>query len=77
MKLGVHVLTGEEVAIKVMDKNFLADDIPRVRLEIDAMKNLIHQNICQLYQVIETDDKFFMIMEVCNMCTCIVVKKTS
>lgn len=66
VKLGVHVLTGEEVAIKVMDKNFLADDIPRVRLEIDAMKNLIHHNICQLYQVIETDDKFFMIMEYCT-----------
>lgn len=67
MKLGVHVLTGDEVAIKVMDKNFLADDIPRVRMEIDAMKELVHQNICRLYQVIETSDKFFLILEVCKM----------
>lgn len=67
MKLGVHVLTGDEVAIKVMDKNFLADDIPRVRMEIDAMKELVHQNICRLYQVIETSDRFFLILEVCKM----------
>lgn len=64
MKLGLHILTGEKVAIKVMDKNFLADEIPRVRMEIEAMKVLMHQNICKLYQVIETKDKFFMILEV-------------
>lgn len=67
MKLGIHVLTGDEVAIKVMDKNFLADDIPRVRMEIDAMKELVHPNICRLYQVIETSDRFFLILEVCKM----------
>ena len=65
MKLGTHILTGEKVAIKVMDKKRLGDDLPRVRTEIKAMKELTHQNICRLYQVIETDDKFFMILEVC------------
>jgi len=64
VKLGIHILTGEKVAIKIMDKNFLADEIPRVRMEIEAMKVLMHQNICKLYQVIETEDKFFMILEV-------------
>ena len=65
VKLGTHILTGEKVAIKVMDKKRLGDDLPRVRTEIKAMKELTHQNICRLYQVIETDDKFFMILEVC------------
>lgn len=66
VKLGLHILTGEKVAIKIMDKNFLADEIPRVRMEIEAMKVLMHQNICKLYQVIETKDKFFMILEHCS-----------
>ncbi len=44
----------------------MQDDLPRVQTEIDAMKVLFHQNICKLYQVIETDDKFFMVLEVTN-----------
>ena len=64
MKLGYHILTGDKVAIKIMDKKTLGDDLPRVRTEIAAMKELSHQHICKLYQVIETEDKFFMILEV-------------
>ena len=40
------------------------DDLPRVKTEIEAMKQLSHQHICKLYQVIETEEKFFMILEV-------------
>jgi hypothetical protein len=40
------------------------DDLPRVKIEINAMKDLRHQHICQLMQVIETDDKIFMFLEV-------------
>lgn len=29
------------------------------------MKTLSHQNVCKLYQVIETDAKIFMILEYC------------
>ncbi|KAK2563197.1 Maternal embryonic leucine zipper kinase [Acropora cervicornis] len=38
-------------------------DLPRVQREIDAMKNLSHQHVCQLYHVIQTDDYIFMVME--------------
>ena len=51
VKLATHLLTGEKVAIKIMDKKMLGEDLPRIRLEIDAMKVLRHQNICQLLQV--------------------------
>jgi maternal embryonic leucine zipper kinase len=44
-------LTGEKVAVKIMDKRQLGEDLPRVRLEIAAMKVLRHQNICKLLQV--------------------------
>lgn len=40
------------------------DDLPRVQLEIEALKVLNHPNICKLYQVIETESKFFLILEV-------------
>jgi len=65
VKLATHLLTGEKVAIKIMDKKALGDDLPRVKVEINAMKDLRHQHICQLMQVIETDEKIFMILEYC------------
>ena len=52
VKLATHLVTGEKVAIKIMDKRQLGEDLPRVRLEISAMKVLRHQNICKLLQVI-------------------------
>jgi maternal embryonic leucine zipper kinase len=42
----------------------MKDDLPRVKIEINAMKDLRHQHICQLMQVIETEDKIFMVLEV-------------
>ncbi|CAH1794040.1 unnamed protein product, partial [Owenia fusiformis] len=65
VKLAYHGLTGDKVAIKIMDKKSLGDDLPRVKVEIDAMKEMNHQHICRLYQVVETDDKFFMVLEYC------------
>ncbi|NP_034920.2 maternal embryonic leucine zipper kinase isoform 1 [Mus musculus] len=65
VKLACHVLTGEMVAIKIMDKNALGSDLPRVKTEIDALKSLRHQHICQLYHVLETKNKIFMVLEYC------------
>ncbi|XP_034714341.1 maternal embryonic leucine zipper kinase [Etheostoma cragini] len=65
VKLGRHILTGENVAIKIMSKKDLGDDLPRVKLEIEAMKNLSHQHVCRLYHVIETSTQIFMVLEYC------------
>ncbi|KAK7507429.1 hypothetical protein BaRGS_00001364 [Batillaria attramentaria] len=65
VKLAYHALTGEKVAIKIMDKRALGEDLPRVKTEIAAMQELCHQHICKLYQVIETEEKFYMILEYC------------
>ncbi|GAA6214694.1 maternal embryonic leucine zipper kinase [Lates japonicus] len=65
VKLGRHIQTGEKVAIKIMNKKDLGDDLPRVKVEIEAMKNLSHQHICRLYQVIETSTQIFMVLEYC------------
>ncbi|XP_070683588.1 maternal embryonic leucine zipper kinase [Pempheris klunzingeri] len=66
VKLGRHILTGEKVAIKIMNKKDLGDDLPRVKVEIDAMKNLSHQHVCRLYHVIETSTQIFMVLEYCT-----------
>uniref|UniRef100_A0A8D2EKI5 Maternal embryonic leucine zipper kinase n=1 Tax=Theropithecus gelada TaxID=9565 RepID=A0A8D2EKI5_THEGE len=63
VKLACHILTGEMVAIKIMDKNTLGSDLPRIKTEIEALKNLRHQHICQLYHVLETANKIFMVLE--------------
>ena len=41
----------------------MQDDLKRVALEIDALKALRHQNISRLFQVVETDDKYFLVLE--------------
>lgn len=43
----------------------MQDDLPRVKTEIEAMKNLSHQHVCRLYHVIETPSKIYMVLEVC------------
>uniref|UniRef100_A0A8C4IXT2 Maternal embryonic leucine zipper kinase n=1 Tax=Dicentrarchus labrax TaxID=13489 RepID=A0A8C4IXT2_DICLA len=66
VKLGRHILTGEKVAIKIMNKKDLGDDLPRVKVEIEAMKSLSHQHVCRLYHVIETSTQIFMVLEYCT-----------
>ncbi|XP_054002994.1 maternal embryonic leucine zipper kinase-like [Hylaeus anthracinus] len=66
VKLATHVATGEKVAVKIMDKTALGDDLPRVKLEVEALKTLLHQHVCRLYQVIETESHYFMVMEYCS-----------
>ncbi|KAJ8930208.1 hypothetical protein NQ314_017016 [Rhamnusium bicolor] len=66
VKLATHIATGEKVAIKIMDKGALGDDLPRVKLELKALQTLSHEHICKLYQVIETETIFFIIMEYCS-----------
>ncbi|XP_065058731.1 maternal embryonic leucine zipper kinase-like isoform X2 [Rhopilema esculentum] len=53
------------VAIKVMSKAHLRKmgDLHRAYREINAMKKLSHQHISQLYQVVETEEDIFMVME--------------
>ncbi|GFG36436.1 hypothetical protein Cfor_00679, partial [Coptotermes formosanus] len=66
VKLAMHTLTGEKVAIKIMEKAQLGDDLPRVELETIALKNLRHQHICKLFQLIESDTHYFLVLEYCS-----------
>ncbi len=64
MKLAHHKITNAAVAVKIIQKSTLNSlELERVRREIDVLKKLVHPNIAQLYDVIETEDTVNIIME--------------
>ena len=65
VKLAIHKLTGEKVAIKVLQKNLITGQkqYERIQNEIKYLKLLNHPNIIKIYEVIENDSSFFIIME--------------
>lgn len=64
VKLAKHVFTGEKVAVKVIDKTKL-DDVSRAHLfqEVRCMKLVQHPNVVRLYEVIDTQTKLYLILE--------------
>ena len=67
VKQGFHIFTGQKVAIKILDKWKIEDinDIERVEREIHILKIVRHPSIIQLYEIIETPQRLFLIMEHC------------
>eukprot|EP00927_Polykrikos_kofoidii_P007674 TRINITY_DN13154_c3_g1_i1.p1 TRINITY_DN13154_c3_g1~~TRINITY_DN13154_c3_g1_i1.p1 ORF type:complete len:757 (+),score=115.93 TRINITY_DN13154_c3_g1_i1:66-2336(+) len=65
VKLGTHILTGERVAVKVLEKGRIVDsaDVERVAREIHILKLIRHPHIIQLYEIIETPRQLYLIME--------------
>ena len=65
VKLGIHVLTGEHVAIKILEKDLIFEkaDIERISREIKIMKLIRHPNVIQLYEIIEKPKRLYLIME--------------
>lgn len=66
VKLATHLKTNQKVAIKMMNKEKLGKDLQRVRIEIEALKVLQHDNIAKLLQVIETKTDIYLILEYCS-----------
>ncbi|XP_059053966.1 SNF-related serine/threonine-protein kinase [Achroia grisella] len=64
VKLARHVFTGEKVAVKVIDKSKL-DDVSKSHLfqEVRCMKLVQHPNVVRLYEVIDTQTKLYLILE--------------
>ncbi|TRY88004.1 hypothetical protein DNTS_007027 [Danionella cerebrum] len=64
VKLARHVFTGQLVAVKVIDKTKL-DDLATGHLlqEVRCMKLVQHPNVVRLYEVIDTQTKLYLILE--------------
>lgn len=54
VKSATHILTGEKVAVKILEKDKIVDvaDVERVSREIHILKLIRHPSIIQLYEII-------------------------
>ncbi|KAL9969303.1 hypothetical protein ACROYT_G021502 [Oculina patagonica] len=66
VKQGFHVLTGEKVAVKIIDKKQAHQDkyvARNMRREAKIMQMIRHPNIVQLLEVVETEHRYYLITE--------------
>jgi 5'-AMP-activated protein kinase, catalytic alpha subunit len=65
VKLGKSVLEQKLVAVKVLEKSRIKDetDVERVIREIKILKQIDHPNFVKLYEIIENEDRIYLIME--------------
>ena len=65
VKIAVHIPSGEKVAVKVLEKSRIKEqaDVRRVNREIKILKKTRHVNVIQLYEVLDTQNSVYLIME--------------
>ncbi|CAB04433.4 non-specific serine/threonine protein kinase [Caenorhabditis elegans] len=64
VKLGVHQLTKEKVAVKIMDKAKMDAKAQKLlSREIQAMEEMNHPNIVKLFEVVETLTRVHLVIE--------------
>mmetsp|Transcript_462 Transcript_462/g.1693 ORF Transcript_462/g.1693 Transcript_462/m.1693 type:complete len:442 (-) Transcript_462:88-1413(-) len=63
----VHIMSGKELAVKIIDKRKIEAEyrglISQFYNEIDILKSLRHPNIIELEEVIESETKLYIVME--------------
>ena len=67
--LALHIPTGEKVAIKILNKLMFkvgSENHKRLQREISILKCVKHQNVIKLYEVMETPQKIYLVMELCE-----------
>lgn len=56
--------------VLTMMEKYEQKDLPRVYREIEALKRLHHQHVCQMYQIIETKKMIHLVLEVRDASHC-------
>jgi len=66
VKLGIHKVSGKQVAIKIINKKYVKDmEFEQIKSEIDILKIAKHPNIIKLYDVFENEKYIYIMMEYC------------
>ncbi|CAF0857286.1 unnamed protein product [Adineta ricciae] len=64
VKLGVHYVTGEKVAIKIVNREALSESVLlKVEREIAIMKLIEHPHVLRIYDVYESRKYLYLILE--------------
>ena len=65
VRIATHILTGERVAVKVLDRARIREqaDKTRIEREIEILKKLHNSNIIHLYSVINTNYTLYLVQE--------------
>ena len=68
VKLGINKLTGEKVAIKILDKSKILEkeDLDRIIREMSILSKMDHENVIKVFQIYEDSTNFLIIMEYCE-----------
>mmetsp|Transcript_549 Transcript_549/g.732 ORF Transcript_549/g.732 Transcript_549/m.732 type:complete len:422 (-) Transcript_549:4349-5614(-) len=65
VRLARHTVSQEQFAIKILDKRKIKQDnlIENLRSEIRIMKSINHPNIVRLYEVLQSNSKIYLVLE--------------
>ena len=67
VKYGINKETKREVAIKIISKKTMQpSDFEQAKIEIDILKICQHPNIVNIYDVFETSNYIYIVMEYCD-----------
>ena len=68
VKLAEHAVTGQKVALKIINRRKMTDSehLARLKREIQYLKVLRHPHIIKLYEVLITPTEIIMVMEYAN-----------
>jgi len=65
IKIGIHKITNEKVAIKIITKQN-NPYLSKTKNNLEIIRHLHHKNILQLFEIIEENNKLYIVMEYCE-----------
>jgi serine/threonine protein kinase len=67
VKLGVHMMNKNKVAVKILEKSRMKekDDFERVLREMEIIKHFNNENVIGVYEILEDEQMYYIIMEFC------------
>jgi len=63
VRRGQNNKSGDIVAVKIIDKNNIDVKVESLKTEVKILMNVSHENIVNLLDVFEDDDKLYLVME--------------